>query len=90
MFAFTAAFEWHPGQWGWVVVLVGGWFGYLAAYKHEEEREYPPFLRNMLVNCTLHALIPGGVVLALIYALMWAVTSIERERKWKVRGGWLS
>lgn len=86
VFAFTAAFEWHPGQWGWFVVIVGAWFGWLTSYKHKEEEEYPPLLRYMLVNCTLHALVPGGVVLALIYLLMWAVNSIERERKFKVVG----
>jgi hypothetical protein len=85
--AFTAAFGWHPGQWGWFLTLVAGWFGKLAEYKHDEKKVFPPLLRYMLVDCTLSALVPGAIVLGLIFGLMWAVTRIERERECRGGGG---
>jgi len=79
--AFTAVFDFHPGQWGWMIVLVMAWCGGMAVYgarKENPEYQYPSLCKWAL-KCLVDALVVGGAVLGFIYAMLFVVTRMERE-----------
>ncbi|GMI44736.1 hypothetical protein TrCOL_g13916 [Triparma columacea] len=79
MLLYAWSLDWHPGIWSWFITIVGEFVGKLATYKHEEYKEYPPFWRYVLKNCVATAIVPFGLILSVIYTVVFVVTKIERE-----------